>query len=309
MAMQTQISPAFLADLDIVCPKAGDGKLPLTFVEDLENAYAHARSYSPQQPVISMADLNSLAEDLNTWRHDYQQLLQKYLAKLPSDDPLLGQVSLFGTMDYGRLETAHTRTLAWLLDKKEHGFDNLLLEALLRHLRKDNQIRLTRVELVASEYMVDFGPARTEAGRIDVLAKGLWKEKGKKEVPWLLVIEAKIDADESEEQLSQYDDWLNRHAQQAEVLRVLLTPDGREPRTNSAKWQTLKFAELASVFRHVSGLQDTPGYHFLRYYLTGVLREICGYPASISPESESPYTLVDYLKSVLNVGETEGGRG
>jgi len=310
MAMQTQISAAFLADLDIICPKADVGGLPLAFLKDLDGAYAYARASSMRQSVISMADLNSLAEDLSTWRRDYQQRLQKYLAKLPSDDPLRGQVSLFGTMDYGRLETAHTRTLAWLLDKKEHGFDYQLLEALLRHLLNGRQIRLTQVDQVVSEYSVDRGLARTEAGRFDILAKGRWKEKGKV-VAWLLVIEAKIDAEEGEEQLSQYDDWLMRHAQQTEVLRVFLTPDGREPRTNSAKckWQTLKFVELASVFRHVSGLQDTPGYHFLRYYLTGVLREICGYPASISPDSASPYSLVDYLKSVLNVGETEEGHG
>ena len=42
MAMQPRISAAFLADLDIVCLKADDGELPLTFVKDLENAYAHA---------------------------------------------------------------------------------------------------------------------------------------------------------------------------------------------------------------------------------------------------------------------------
>ena len=115
MAMQPRISAAFLADLDIVCPKADDGKLPLTFVKDLEDAYAHALAYSLQQPVISVADLNSLAEDLNTWRSDHQRLLRRYLAQLPSDDPLLGQVSLFRTMDYGRLETAHTRALEWML--------------------------------------------------------------------------------------------------------------------------------------------------------------------------------------------------
>lgn len=306
--MQPQISAAFLADLDIVCPKADDGKLPVTFEKDLEGAYAHAQAYSQQQPVISVADLTSLAVDLKKWRHDYQQLLQKYLAKLPSDDPLLGQVSLFGTMDYGRLETAHTRTLAWLLDNRKHGFGSQLLEALLSHLLNGRQIRLTQVDQVVSEYSVDRGLARTESGRFDILAKGRWKEKGKG-VAWLLVIEAKIDAEEGEEQLSQYDDWLNRHAQQAEVLRVFLTPDGREPRTNSVKWQALKFVELASVFRRVSGLQGTPGYHFLRYYLTGVLQDICGCPASISPDSESPYTLVDYLESVLNVSETEEGHG
>ncbi|MFI5366206.1 MAG: PD-(D/E)XK nuclease family protein [Candidatus Binatia bacterium] len=202
MAMQPRISAAFLADLDIVCPKADDGKLPSTFMKDLEGAYAHARAFSRQQPVVSVTDLTSLAEDLKAWRSHHQQLLQQYLAQLPSDDPLLGPVSLFGAMDYGRLETAHTRALAWMLDDREHGFGFQLLNALLLHLLEGRRIRLTRVDRVESE-------VRTDAGRIDVLAKGRWEEMGK-EVSWLLVIEAKIDAEEGEAQLSQYDDWLER---------------------------------------------------------------------------------------------------
>ncbi len=310
--MQPRISAAFLADLDIVCPKADDGKWPLTFVKDLEGAYAHALGSLPQQPDISVAELTSLAEALNKWRSDYQQLLKQDLDQLRYDDPndpLLGPVSLFGTMDCGRLETAHTRTLAWMLGDREHGFGSRLLAALLRHLLKGRPICLTQVDQVENEYPVDYGPARTEAGRIDVLAEGRWKEIGKEEVSWLLVIEAKIDAEENEEQLSKYDDWLDRYPQHTEVLRVFLTPNGRAPRTGSAEWQVLSFVDLAGVFRRVSGLQNTPGYHFLRYYLTGMLRDICGCPASISADCENPYTAVDYLKTVRGIGETEDGYG
>lgn len=129
MAMQPQISAAFLADLDIVCPKADDGKLPLIFLKDLEDAYAHALASSPQQPDISVAELTSLADALNKWRSDYQQFLKQELDQVRDDDPndpLLGSVSLFRTMDYGRLETAHTRALEWMLGNKEHGFGNQL---------------------------------------------------------------------------------------------------------------------------------------------------------------------------------------
>ena len=124
------------------------------------------------------------------------------------------------------------------------------------------------------------------------------------------MIEAKIDAEEGDEQLSQYDYWLEQYAQPKEVIRVFLTPNGRAPRTSRAEWKVLSFVDLASVFRRVlPDLQDKPGYHFLRYYLTGVLQDICGCPASISSDCENPYTAVDYLKSVLNVGEMEDGYG
>ena len=303
------LSADFLADLDVVCPQADDGNLSLNFLKDLERAYSHARAFSLQEPVISVADLNSLAAELKTWRSYHQRLLQQYLALLPSDDPLRSPVSLFGTMDYGRLETAHTRALAWLLGDREHGFGFQLLEALLLHLLEGRQVRLTHVDRVESESPVYCGPASVDAGRLDILAEGRWEELGK-EVSWRLVIEAKIDAEEGEEQLSRYDNWLERCSESAEVLRVFLTPDDRKPQTSSAEWQALSYLDLASVLRRVSsGLQDKPGYHFLRYYLTGVLRDICGLPVPISPNCENPYAANDYLQSVLGIGETEDGHG
>jgi hypothetical protein len=309
MAMQPRVSADFLADLNLVCPKTDNVNLPLTFLNDMETAYVHAQTVSLQQPAISAAELTSLAEHLKTWRSHHQRLLQLYLAQLPSDDPLLSPVSLFGTMDYGRLETAHTRALAWLLGDREHGFRFQLLEALLRHLLERRRIRLTHVDKVESEYLVYCGPAPTDSGRIDILAEGRWEELGN-EVFWRLVIEAKIDAEESEEQLSQYDDWLEQYSQPTEeVLRVFLTPNGREPWTSSGKWQALSFVDLASVFRRISGLQDRPGYHFLRYYLTGVLRDVCRLPVPITSDCENPYAAVDYLQSVLGIDLSEVGHG
>ena len=299
-----QISANFLADLDVVCPNDNTGSFPSTFVSDLDSVYAHALTLTPQEP--SVADLDSLAGDLKAWRSYTQRQLQAYLARLPSDDPLLNPVSLFGTMDYGRLETAHTRTLAWLLDKEEHGFGFQLLEALLLHLPESGAIRLTRVGRVESELPVRCGPSRKSAGRIDVLAEGTWDESGN-EVSWLLVIEAKIDAGESEEQLSLYEDWIEDRPQDCK-LRVFLTPEGRKPQTALTEWYTLSFPDLAGVFRRVStGLKCKLGYHFLRYYLTGLLRDVCGLPVPISANCSNPYAAVEYLKSVFAPSESEDG--
>jgi len=297
MARQPQDFANFLADLDRVCPQGDNGSLPLTFVTDLDIAYADARVLALHAPIISVADLTSLAEDLKVLRSDYQQRLQEYLAQLPGDDPLCSPVSLFGTMDYGRLETAHTRTLAWLLNDREHGFGFQLLKSLLLSLVEGRQIVLTHVDKVESEYLVYCGPAFAQGGRMDILPEGRWEELGN-EASWRLVIEAKIDAEEGEEQLSLYDAWLEHCPQPAQVLRVFLTPEGRQPKTSSAEWQVLSFVKLASIFRRAGGLQDRPGYHFLRYYLTGVLRDVCRLPVPISSNCENPYRAVDYLQSV-----------
>ena len=66
-------------------------------------------------------------------------------------------------MGYGRLETAHTRTMAWLLGEEEHGFGSRLLEALLSLLLDGRKIHLTHVSKVESERPVRCGPASNTA--------------------------------------------------------------------------------------------------------------------------------------------------
>lgn len=278
--------------------RASSQKLPPTFLNDLQVAYAYACASPSRQPAVSVEDLASLAGVFDEWRTSYRNRLQQYLERLPEDDPLLCPVSLFGTMDYGRLETAHTRALAWLLDDREHGFGHRLLETLLIHLLDGMPVRLTHVGRVASEYPIHCGPSAAATGRIDILAEGDW-ERGGKKAHWLLVIEAKIDADEGESQLSLYDDWIEQNAGDSKVVRVFLAPKGRTPQTANAEWETLHYVDLAGVIRGVDGLTDKAGYHFLRYYLTGVLRDICDVPVPISADAENPYDPVDYLQSVL----------
>ena len=78
-------------------------------------------------PVASDDSLLFLAARFDKWRSVTKEFIRTRRAKLSDDDPLKCPISLFRTMDFGRLETAHTRTLAWLLDPKgEHGFGGIL---------------------------------------------------------------------------------------------------------------------------------------------------------------------------------------
>lgn len=287
--MPITVSPQFIDDLKVVLAYIDAGGLRAEFLQDLKIACAHARPAPKCE--ISMADLNSIAERLHEWRINRQRALKNMLDNLHKDDPLISKVSLFGTMDYGRLETAHTRTLAWLLDKKEHGFGHRLLEALLRSLMNDNSLHITDLQEIKSEHW-------TNNGRIDVFAKGRWKVQNTSEdKSWVLAIEAKIDANKSDDQLSRYDEWLNSHHSDTELLRVFLTQDARASKTHTNNWQPLSFSKMAGIFWHVSGLQDCQGYHFLRYYLTGVLREICDTQNPMESIDTDPYTAINYLRA------------
>jgi hypothetical protein len=224
-----------------------------------------------------------------------QEFVRTRLAKLDKDDPLLCPISLFGTMDYGRLEVAHTRTLAWLLDPTgEHGFGDTLLAALLHRLSRYDCSEALRVKRVESELPIDGSGAK---GRLDVLAEGTWEntERG----GWVLVIEAKVDAWEGEGQLPKYEKWLRSNAAGREDFRIFLTPDGRAPETGVEEWESLSFLKMVEIFRAVyGGLRHAPGFHFLRFYLAGVLQDVCGLSCNVRKDSDDPYAVASYLKTV-----------
>jgi hypothetical protein len=283
--------PGILATLE--SKNAGRVRMSATlsprFLADLAQVYANLR---PQTQ--SSAFLSDLAHRLDKWRSVTEQRVRARREELPEEDPLRCPISLFRTMDYGRLETAHTRTLAWLLDpEREHGFKNTVLAALLRRLSGHDCSDGLRVEQVRSEYPIDGSGAE---GRLDVLAEGVWEDGGQSR--WVLVIEAKVDAWEGEDQLQKYEAWLRSHAADRQVFRVFLTPEGRLPQSGAEEWEPLSYLELVQTFRSVYGaLRHAPGFHFLRFYLAGVLQDVCHCPC-VGEDGADPYAVAAYLKTV-----------
>jgi hypothetical protein len=289
MANQSS-SPAFLRDLSETYNRIPPQLASPAFVSELKEVYdSLARA--------SESDLEFLAERFEKWRGFMQERLGSLLRDLPLDDPLKCPISLFRTMEYGRLETAHTRTLAWLLDPKgEHGFADALLRALLRHLAENQQIDGVVVGEIASECAID--NSDHQKGRLDVLARGSCEENGQP-VRWLLVIEAKVDAWEGEGQLAKYEHWLRKEANGRRVLRVFLTPGARPAESGFEEWQPLSYLDLVRIFRKPYGqLSEAPGFHFLRFYLAGVLQDICHFRRDVNASVADPYTVVSYLKTV-----------
>lgn len=290
--------------------------LPAQFLADLQSVYCQLRapvstSFRADLYTVHMTlsgdvsashasadilvDFEWLGSRLERWRERSRKKLQEQLSRLPADDPLRCPISLFATMDYGRLETAHTRTLAWLLDPtKEHGFGHALLRALLGEMCCP--LPAFSVDRVESERSVAL-PRPGERGRLDVCAEGQWQAGG----GWLLVVEAKIAASEGAQQLDDYDDWIDTVASDRDVFRIFLTPDGRDSETGRAAWLPWSFSCLAGLLRNTSdGLRQAEGYHFLRYYLSGVLQDVCGWKFSRNEGAAAdPYQLLDYLANIL----------
>lgn len=238
---------------------------------------------------VASNSLHTLASRFRDWRQTTEVFMQSRLEKLPSDDPLRCPISLFGTLDFGRLETAHTRALAWLLDpKREHGFGLTLVRAILDHLGDKRNFSVNRV---MSEHPI-------QGGRIDVLAEGTWTSDGR---GWVLLIEAKIDAGEGQDQLRRYENWLQSYAVAPDRFRIFLTPNGDAPEFPEDDWVPLSYSQLVRVFRSAyDELRDTAGFHFLRFYLAGVLQDVCHWPRELRGPVADPYAVADYLRTLDN---------
>jgi hypothetical protein len=285
-------------------------RLSRNFREDLVRVYATLRPVAPSAaflsdlkqvhaslPSASDENLLLLADCFQKWRETTRQFVTAHLNELTDDDPLLCPISLFRTMDAGRLEVAHTRTLAWLLDPRkdeEHGFGSTLMAALLERLAERDRFDHLDVEKVVSEHPLE---ATGGEGRLDILSTGESRRAGDRS-RWMLIIEAKIDAWEGEAQLNRYDEWIDAHAAGCETYRVFLTPEGRPPDNGSDEWKALSFLQLVQTFHKVyRNLRAAPGFQFLRLYLAGVLQDICGFPRKVTPEAPDPFAIASYLQN------------
>jgi hypothetical protein len=270
-------------------------RLSPQFFDDL--AFVH-RWLTVDQPRQIFGQLSRVFDE---WRAREQEQIAACIAHLPADDPIHCRISLFGTMDAGRLERAHTRTLAWLLSPKEpHGFGSQLLQALLQLALPGTAPVSLDVREVAPEYPIDvpgFG-----SGLFDILVRGTWQAGGRAET-WLLIVEAKVGHVEGEGQLQKYDAWLAANAAEQTIVRVFLTPDGVPPETGSSAWVPVSFARMVRAFRAPLFRQrGSEGYHFLRFYLAGVLRDVCRWPVPLGGAVRDPYSVLEYLREADAIG-------
>jgi hypothetical protein len=302
--------PLFFADLTIVYGRLIENVDPRTSLPILLARFEQRRTrlqsfFSDLAKVIESTDrapkrhLPVLVQRFAQWRNDTIKQISGFLEVLPKDDPLNCPISLFGTMDFGRLERAHTKVLAWFLDPaKEHGFGPTILKALLREVEFEH---LESVDFLAVEAEAE---KLLETGeRLDVFVEGVYKNGIQKQEKWYLVIEAKVDAGEGSDQISGYDEWIFNNLESEHVLRIFLTPDRRLP--ISAKtignWKCMSFLDFARIFRHVlSQLRDAEGYHFLRHYLTGVFKDIYHWELPIADPRQcvDPYGFLSYVKAI-----------
>ena len=282
----------FLQDLTLVAARSPSRPAMQAFRADLSQLSPCTITKSRPVDRASVTSLPALERAFERSR----QATRELLCRLPDNDPLLSPVGLFTSMDLGRMETAHSRALAWLLDPRgEHGFGISIISALLEKVGFSHRKEDLGVHWVTAEHPI--WSDSNKSGRLDVLASGYKGASGKRE-GWLLIIEAKIDAEESEHQLREYDRWIEANRVGRETIRLYLTPTGEEPTTNEACWTPLSSLSLASLLRRaLHTVESAPGTEFLRLYLAGVFRSICDWDLPVTERTVGLDRIEQYLET------------
>ena len=139
----------------------------------------------------------------------------------------------------GHDEVRNTAALRWLLDRfEDHGQGPDLLVALLEHLALPELARLVQ----QTPYHTRVERQLSEAGdsRVDIAVEG---------ADFMVLIEAKVDAPEGDDQLRRYLRHLHSIPGKRQRALIFLTPDGRPARNPAlqADVQPLSWAALSDV--------------------------------------------------------------
>lgn len=223
-------------------------------------------------------------------KNEREKLYRQLLRNAP-DDPILSRDSLLKPMNAELNERLHTQTLAYLFDgKKPHKFGAGVFAAFVSAMPHGSGARKISALLKGSRTTITVEPEYWFANDcID-----LWIEIRARSRYALVVIENKIDAPETRDQLRRYQkkarDWCNKHSR-APYLLVYLTPEGET--ASSDQWVSFSYLQLASVLRQIwNRNRRAYGRTWLSMYIATITRGVL----EINPERDMSLTdLKSYL--------------
>lgn len=254
----------------------------------------------------------------NLSKHTYRKLAESWGSlgdKEISKHPAFQTISLLSVLDgTGLKETAHTRIFSWIFHPaQKHGFDQAPIRAMLNHLFEAGQFPFpphyifSDIEVEAERVLSD-----RSGKRIDIWITGLAR-KSIKGVPikWLIVVEAKVDALESLDQLGSYETEAKKWATKSEKagnkyidpIFVYLTREGKAAKRGSQNWRPITFEQISGlIWNSIKDREDAPGFHLTRYYISGVLADVCEWPIplprSIVPSHLNRYSLLSFFGKI-----------
>jgi hypothetical protein len=252
--------------------------LPTSYFAELRDAIEQcaARIATPLPPPAKevfdrelLEDLgNQLGAALQNARANAQILVNAHHAHFP-DSPLFCSCSLLRPLGQSRRELSVTQVLGWLFDPNaEHGFGGLLLRAFLSLLAEDSDEAQKIHESDDHDLSVYTEFTLNETNRADILIVCPGHA---------VVVEAKVDASEGQGQTERYhSDFGNSFPA---CTFVYLTHQGTQ--AISTAFRSLRYLELVrAMIRVLPAGYAADGFHYARYFLAGLLNDLCEIPTS-----------------------------
>lgn len=184
----------------------------------------------------------SFSEEVNDLFDSFEDAFKRYLEENASHPPA---VNVWEIADFGLDEVRNCRLLRWLLDPKEsHCQGTRFLRCLLDQMGE--QLSLEEMERVVVKREVSTAEADS---RLDILVEC---------DSFLICIEAKIQAHESEEQLVRYFETVGRRTLQRDkqFIGKLLTIDGNSGEQVAEGFTRLLWHDIASALKRFAGSGD-----------------------------------------------------
>jgi hypothetical protein len=181
---------------------------------------------------LAKSDLEILKEFIND---------KEVQEKLDAIKNSVMDLNIFEITGLGNQEIKHSNTLAWLFGDNEHGLKYQILEEFLKFIL-ENGDNASESYANLEKYLTN--PANPEkhirilreSDNIDIL---LIDENNK----FVITIENKVEAGESEEQLFKYREFIDDKYKNFERIYIFLTKDGRLPKDKSeqGRWLTATY--------------------------------------------------------------------
>ena len=293
-----KIPDNFWQELESVYFSEKQDDLPLTIKKEFwEELY---KIYTDESRSGSSAKAEFIKEPTDEELSELQKAIE-YVVKVSKETvekektenpnhPLFLPFSLFEPMGREESEVHYTKTLAWFMENDQgspkHGFGSGVLNCLFP-LFHDADINLIKNYQVEAEKCEE----EERKNRFDIKINGTF-ETGKE---FSVVIEAKINAEEGEDQLKRYEELCS-----LSTKLVFLTPDGREPKTtkNKNRWKFISWQQIAiNLLRFMESFKDKAekpeGFHFLKYFTAAIIREIDG-----AGMDDNPINLISYINKL-----------
>jgi len=160
-------------------------------------------------------------------------------------ESLLGEFNPFVAMKWTRQETRHSQFLRWILDPREtHGLGAYFLSKFVMEMVAKARSGGLTVPSVIEVDSWDFAETQveTEWNNLDIIVRD-------NHIPFVAVIENKIDSGEHGQQLQRYRELVEKQFPDHEKLYVLLTLEGDAP--SDEAYVSADYSTIASMVEDV----------------------------------------------------------